>query len=163
MDLFASGERLWIGSPLNTGIFLAHTRCSQPCLKAAVDIHMGAEKGSKEFEYNDQNAVVKLWTDGSGTCDLARLPASMQSFEAGSRGAALTNPGTLFWKPAFHHYTRAEARVSSCEGAQAGSNKNGATAGALDAGAGAGMLRGFVEYLNGDECSQYENMDAGRR
>ena len=79
MDLFASGERLWIGSPVNTGIFLAHARCSQSCLEAAVEIHENAVKGSEEWTYNDQNAVVKLWTDGSGTCDLAKLPASMQS------------------------------------------------------------------------------------
>ena len=58
---------------------LAHSRCSRECLEAAVHIHETAVKGSDEWTYNDQNAVVKLWMDGSGTCDLAKLPASMQS------------------------------------------------------------------------------------
>ena len=194
MDLFASGERLWIGSPVNTGIFLAHTRCSRSCLEAAVEIHENAVKGSEEWTYNDQNAVVKLWTDGSGTCDLAKLPASMQSvrwdsapstpyystpptagktatttyfrypcvrqFEAGQQIGAFTNPGTLFWKPAFRHYTRAEARVTGCEEKKPQGNKNGASPTPVQESSGLYKgLRGVYDALNGDECGQYEHID----
>mmetsp|Transcript_40744 Transcript_40744/g.93737 ORF Transcript_40744/g.93737 Transcript_40744/m.93737 type:complete len:240 (-) Transcript_40744:47-766(-) len=160
VDLFASGERLWIGSPVNTGIFLAHTRCSRSCLEAAVEIHENAVKGSEEWTYNDQNAVVKLWTDGSGTCDLAKLPASMQSFEAGQRIGAFTNPGTLFWKPAFRHYTRAEARVTGCEEKKPQGNKNGASPTPVQESSGLYKgLRGVYDALNGDECGQYEHID----
>ena len=78
VHLFASAERIGIPSPLNTGIFLAHRICSKECLQAAIDIHEHATKGDVEWDYNDQNAIVHLWQDGSGTCKIKKMPAAMQ-------------------------------------------------------------------------------------
>ena len=108
--LVVAAERWGVKSPLNTGIFISHRRCSRPCTAAVLEGHESHSLAG--IKANDQRVIVELWRNG--TCAIKQLPSAIQRFESPRSMSWLvsqaTHPTAALTKPAFAHYTRAEKR-----------------------------------------------------
>jgi len=117
-DMAVPRERFGVEAPINTGVMLVDSQCSQSCLAHAIKAQLASRpmEGQESFELNDQVVLISLMR--SGLCRLERLPASIQRFmtadPAVSRRWRFFGPS---WRDVsgIQHYTRAMQRMAQCE------------------------------------------------